>query len=39
MTMKLYAKVRPQNKWQAIARLSYGRGVTAPASVLEYPDG
>jgi integrase len=37
MTMKLYAKVRPQNKRQAIARLSYGRGVTAPAHVLEYP--
>jgi integrase len=37
MTMKLYAKVRPQNKRQAVARLSYGRGVTAPAHVLEYP--
>jgi integrase len=37
MTMKLYAKVRPQNKRQALARLSYGRGVTAPAHVLEYP--
>jgi integrase len=37
MTMKLYAKVRPQNKRQAVARLSYGEGVTAPAHVLEYP--
>jgi integrase len=37
MTMRLYAKVRPQNKRQAVARLSYGRGVTAPAHVLEYP--
>jgi integrase len=37
MTMKLYAKVRPQNKRQAVAKLSYGRGVTAPAHVLEYP--
>jgi integrase len=37
MTMKLYAKVRPQNKRQAVARLSYGKGVTAPAHVLEYP--
>ena len=37
MTMKLYAKVRPQNKRQAVARLSYGKGVTPPAHVLEYP--
>ncbi len=37
MTMKLYAKVRPQNKRQAVARLSYGGGVTAPAHLIEYP--
>jgi integrase len=37
MTMKLYAKVRPQNKRQAVARLSYGRGATAPGHILEYP--
>jgi integrase len=37
LTMKLYAKVRPQNKRQAVARLSYGQGVTAPAHVLAYP--
>ncbi|HKI36066.1 MAG TPA: tyrosine-type recombinase/integrase [Gemmataceae bacterium] len=37
MTMKLYAKVRPQNKRQAVAKLSYGKGVTAPAHVLAYP--
>jgi integrase len=37
MTMKLYAKVRPQNKRQAVARLSYGKGATAPGHVLEYP--
>ncbi len=37
MTMKLYAKVRPQNKRQAVARLSYGQGVTAPAHLIEYP--
>jgi integrase len=36
MTMKLYAKVRPQNKRQAVAKLFYGRGVTAPSHVLEY---
>jgi integrase len=39
MTMKLYAKVRPQNKRQAVARLSYGKGVTAPGHILEYPAG
>ena len=38
MTMKLYAKVRPQNKRQAVARLSYGQGVSTPAHVLQYPD-
>jgi integrase len=38
MTMKLYAKVRPQNKRQAVAKLSYGKGVSPPAHVLEYPD-
>jgi integrase len=37
MTMKLYAKVRPQNKRQAVARLSYGGGVTAPAHLVEFP--
>jgi integrase len=37
MTMKLYAKVRPQNKRQAVARLSCGKGVSAPGRVLEYP--
>jgi integrase len=37
MTMKLYAKVRPQNKRQAVAKLSYGGGVTAPAHLIEYP--
>jgi len=37
MTMKLYAKVKPQNKRQAVAKLSYGHGVTAPSHVLEYP--
>jgi integrase len=36
MTMKLYAKVRPQNKRQAVARLPYGKGVSAPGHVLEY---
>jgi integrase len=36
MTMKLYAKVRPQNKRQAVARLSYGKGVSTPSHVLEY---
>jgi len=37
MTMKLYAKVRPQNKRQALAKLSYGKGVSTPSHVLEYP--
>jgi integrase len=37
MTMKLYAKVRPQNKRQAVAKLSYGKGASAPGHVLEYP--
>jgi integrase len=37
MTMKLYAKVRPQNKRQAVAKLSYGQGVTPPTHVLVYP--
>jgi integrase len=37
MTVKLYAKVRPQNKRQAVARLSYGEGVTAPAHLVEFP--
>ena len=37
MTMKLYAKVRPQNKRHAVGRLSYGGGVTAPGHILEYP--
>ncbi|HEX5273022.1 MAG TPA: tyrosine-type recombinase/integrase [Gemmataceae bacterium] len=37
MTMKLYAKVRPQNKRQAVGRLSYGKGVTAPAHLVEFP--
>ena len=37
MTMKLYAKVRPQNKRQAVAKLSYGGGVTAPAHLVEFP--
>jgi hypothetical protein len=37
MTMKLYAKVRPQNKRQAVARLSYGGGVTAPAHLVGFP--
>jgi integrase len=37
MTMKLYAKVRPQNKRQAVSRLTYGKGVSAPAHVLGYP--
>ena len=37
MTMQLYAKVRPQNKRQAVARLSYGEGVTAPAHLVEFP--
>jgi integrase len=37
MTMKLYAKVRPQNKRQAVARLSYGGGVVAPGHILESP--
>jgi integrase len=36
MTMKLYAKVGPQNKRQAVGRLSYG-GVVAPGHILEYP--
>ncbi len=39
MTMKLYAKVRPQNKRQAVGRLSYGGGVVAPGHILEYPTG
>jgi integrase len=39
MTMKLYAKVRPQNKRQAVAKLSYGKGVSTPAHVLPYPNG
>jgi integrase len=39
MTMKLYAKVRPQNKRQAVARLSYGGGVLSPGHILEYPSG
>ena len=39
MTMKLYAKVRPQNKRQAVAKLSYGEGVTAPMHLIEYPTG
>jgi hypothetical protein len=37
MTMKLHAKVRPQNKRQAVARRSYGGGVTAPAYLVEFP--
>ena len=39
MTMKLYAKVRPQNKRQAVARLPYGKGVSTPPHVLQYPTG
>ena len=37
MTMKLYAKVRPQNKRQAVARLSYGGGVDGAGHILRVP--
>jgi integrase len=37
MTMMLYAKVRPQNKRQAMARLSYGQGAQTPSHMLQYP--
>jgi integrase len=36
MTMKQYAKVRPQNKRQAVGKLSYGKGISAPEHVLPY---
>jgi integrase len=37
MTMRLYAKVRPQNKRHALGKLPYGKGASAPAHVIEYP--
>jgi integrase len=37
MTMRLYAKVRPQNKRYALGKLPYGKGASAPAHVIEYP--
>ena len=35
MTMKIYAKVRAQTKRQAIGRLAYGGGASAPAHIRE----
>ena len=37
MTMKIYTKVRPQTKRQAIGRLSYGSGVQSPPGIVEFP--
>jgi integrase len=37
MTMKLYAKIHGHTKRQAVARLSYGRGVRQPEGVLALP--
>jgi integrase len=37
MTMKVYAKVRPATKRQAMSRLAYGSGASAPAHVLPLP--
>jgi integrase len=37
MTMKVYAKVRPQTKRQAPGRLAYGAGVSGPAHVVALP--
>lgn len=39
ITMRLYAKVRRGTKRQAVGRLSYGRGVQAPAHLIEFPNG
>jgi integrase len=39
MTMKLYAKVRGQNKFAAVAKLPYGKGVSTPAHVIGYATG
>jgi integrase len=38
MTMRIYAKVRPQTKRQAVGKLSYGQGATGPDHVLPLPD-
>ena len=38
MTMKIYTKIRGQNKRQAINVLSYGNGVTAPEHTLPLPE-
>jgi integrase len=37
MTMRIYAKVRPQTKRQVVAGLSYGAGSKAPEHVLPLP--
>jgi integrase len=38
MTMAIYVKVHAQNKRQAIGKLPYSRGVSAPAHVLPMPE-
>ncbi len=37
MTMRIYTKIRGQNKRQSIARLSYGAGSQAPEGVIPMP--
>ena len=37
MTLKLYTKINVGNKRQAIARLTYGAGVTTPEHLVEFP--
>ncbi len=36
MIMRIYTKVRSQNKRQTLGRLSYGQGALAPDGVLDY---
>jgi integrase len=39
MTMKIYTKIKSQNKRQALGKLAYGKGALVPDGVLEYPGG
>jgi integrase len=39
MTMKLYTKIRGQNKFAAVAKLPYGEGVSTPDHVIGYATG
>jgi integrase len=38
MTMRLYTKIHARTKRQALGRLSYGQGTSAPAHLVEYPE-